>query len=120
MPYYSLQVTFATELEEEDQLLEYLQDLGISFLEVLCHDKVSDPHFEAMVFGITVFGHAQGRISIQTSCPVPDVAWANCMPFDANIRAAQISETRVTEKGTPITTSNEDSWIELELASISD
>lgn len=128
MPYYSLQVTFATELEEEDQLLEYLQDVGISFLEVLCHDKVSDPHFEAMVFGITVFGQAlnstcgsiaQGRISIQTSCPVPDAAWINCMPADANIRQAKIAETTVNEKGTPISLTDEDSWIELELAPIS-
>jgi hypothetical protein len=120
MPYYSLQVTFATELDEEEQLLEYLQEVGISFLEVLCHDKVSDPHFEAMVFGVSVFGRSaaynstlvQGRISIQTSCPVPDTAWANCMPADANIRQAQIAETRT---GVPVAV---DSWIELELAPV--
>lgn len=116
MPYYSLQVTFATELDEEEQLLEYLQELGVSFLEVLCHDKVSDPNFEAMVFGVTVFGRAgcmcQGRISIQTSCPVPDAAWAGCMPADANIRRAQIVETK---KRTPTT---EDSRLELELAPV--
>ena len=117
MPYYSLQVTFATEEEGEEQLLEYLQDVGISFLEVLCHDKVSDPHFEAMVFGVTVFSGSssmcQGRISIQTSCPVPDAAWANCMPADANIRRAQISEIRA-----PGASAEEDSWIELELAPV--
>ena len=122
MPYYNLQVTFATEEEDEEQLLGYLQDMGISFLEVLCHDKVSDPHFEAMVFGITVFGRAgcicQGRISIQTSCPVPDAAWANCMPMDANIKRAQIAETRITEKGDPIGLSDDDTWIELELAPV--
>jgi hypothetical protein len=121
MPYYSLQVTFATEEEGEEQLLEYLQDMGISFLEVLCHDKVSDPHFEAMVFGVSVFGRsvdaalgsilAQGRVSIQTSCPVPNEAWTGCvepLALDKNIRQAQIAETR-TPGGA------EEAWLELRL-----
>ncbi len=107
MPYYSLQVTFATELDEEEQLLEYLQEVGISFLEVLCHDKVSDPHFEAMVFGVTCMGSGtttQGRISIQTSCYVPDAAWLDCtgpLSLDTNITKAELAPQLVSETGMP-------------------
>ena len=109
MPYYCLQVTMRSEEEHnEDQLLEYFQDQGISFLEVLCHDKVSDPHFEAMVFGVALLGAAggtvQGRISIQTSCHVPDTAWLDCtgpLSLDKNITKAEIAPYHVTEAGDP-------------------
>lgn len=102
MPYYSLQLTFRESVaEEEEQLLEYLQELGISFLEVLCNDLVSNPTFEAMVFSTAAFGPLQGRISIQTSCPVPDEAWLACtapLSLDLKLEKAEIA----TQVGTTL------------------
>ena len=108
MPYYCLQLTMKMEEpSSEEQLLEYFQDLGISFLEVLCHEKTSDPHFEAMVFGVTLSGGGstvQSHISIQTSCYVPDEAWLDCtgpLALDTQIIKAELAPQLVTESGQP-------------------
>jgi len=120
MPYYCLQITMSAEEQAEEQLLEYFQDLGISFLEVLCHDKVSDPHFEAMVFAVTLLGTpgstVQGRVSIQTSCYVPNDAWLDCtgpLSLDTNITKAELAPQLVSETGQPLGSPSD--WMNLPL-----
>ena len=118
MPHYCLQVSMPSECPPcphkpgkeslnwvrptEEQELKYFREIGDLFVKELCNHIPN-----SSIAQVSCFGSGEtvtGRISIKTSCNIPEDVWLKCtgpLYLDKNIRDAAINNQLTSATGEP-------------------